>query len=112
MPFINVKTNTPVTASQRESVKSKLGTAIEDLGKTESWLMIGFEPEQSMYFKGSDEPCAFVDVSVFGSSSDSQYKKMTEDVCAVISGKLGISADRIYVKYSGTSQWGWNNMNF
>lgn len=36
MPFINVKTNTPLTASQRESVKSKLGTAIEDLGKTES----------------------------------------------------------------------------
>ena len=25
---------------------------------------------------------------------------------------LGISPDKLYVKYSGSTQWGWNNMNF
>lgn len=86
--------------------------AIENLGKTESWLMVGFNGGIPLYFKGDDAPAAFVDISVFGSSTDAQCEKMTAAVCGIIEKELGIPADRTYVKYSGTSQWGWNNMNF
>lgn len=112
MPFVNVNTNTDISKEQEIAVKSQLGKAIENLGKTESWLMVSFNANKPLYFKGDDSPAAFVDISVFGKSTDEQCEKMTVNVCSIIEKELGIPADRTYVKYSGTSQWGWNNMNF
>ena len=74
--------------------------------------MVVFNGNKPLYFKGDDAPAAFVDISVFGKSTDEQCRIMTESVCSIIEKELGIPADRTYVKYSGTSQWGWNNMNF
>ena len=112
MPFVNVNTNTNISKEQEITVKSQLGKAIENLGKTESWLMVAFNGNMPLYFKGDDAPADFVDISVFGKSTDEQCRIMTESVCSIIEKELGIPAARTYVKYSGTSQWGWNNMNF
>lgn len=112
MPFVNVNTNTEISKEQAIALKAQFGKAIENLGKTESWLMVGFNGGIPLYFKGDDAPAAFVDISVFGSSTDAQCEKMTAAVCGIIEKELGIPADRTYVKYSGISQWGWNNMNF
>lgn len=113
MPFINTNTNVQISAEKREALKSKLGEAITILGKSEDWLMLSFEDNCDMYFKGdSTSPMAFVDVSVFGSSTDDACQKMTKEVCSIYNDVLGIPADKMYVKYSGSTQWGWNNMNF
>ena len=112
MPFVNVNTNTKITKAQEIAVKSEMRKAIENLGKTENWLMVGFNPEMPLYFQGSDAPAAFVDISVFGKSSDAQCEQMTAAVCDIVEKELGISASRTYVKYSGTAQWGWNRSNF
>jgi hypothetical protein len=113
MPFINTNTNVKITDEKRELLKSKLGKAIEILGKSESWLMLSFEDECDMYFKGdASSPMAFVDISVFGHSSDDACEKMTKELCSIFNDILGISPDKLYVKYSGSEQWGWNNMNF
>ena len=112
MPFVNVNTNTSISKEQEIAVKSELGKAIENLGKTESWLMVGFNGSMPLYFKGDDAPAAFVDISVFGKSSDSQCEKMTAAVCEIMEKELNIPASRTYVKYTGTSQWGWNKSHF
>lgn len=113
MPFINTNTNVKMSDSQREQLKSELGRAIANLGKNESWLMLSFEDECDMYFKGdSSKPMAFVDIHVFGQSTDAQCEVMTKDLCRVYNDILGISPENLYVKYAGSSQWGWNNMNF
>ena len=75
--------------------------------------MLNFEDDCKMYFKGeSSSPIAFVDVSVFGKSTSEGCENMTKEVCSVLNRVLAIPADKVYVKYSGTTQWGWNNMNF
>ena len=75
--------------------------------------MLNFEDDCKMYFKGeSSSPIAFVDVSVFGKSTSEGCENMTKEVCSVLNRVLSIPADKVYVKYSGTTQWGWNNMNF
>lgn len=113
MPFINTNTNVQISPENRGILKSKLGEAITILGKSEDWLMLSFEDECDMYFKGdSSSPMAFVDISVFGSSSDEACEKMTKKLCDIYNEVLGISPDKLYVKYSGSTQWGWNNMNF
>jgi phenylpyruvate tautomerase PptA (4-oxalocrotonate tautomerase family) len=113
MPFINVKTNTPVPANKAEAIKAALGQAITAIpGKSEHWLMVGIEPEQLLWFQGSDAPAAMVEVSVFGSASPSACDEMTSRVCSILSDELGIAGNRIYVKYAATDQWGWNGSNF
>lgn len=113
MPFIKTNTNVIITDEKREMLKSELGKAISLLGKSEDWLMLSFEDERKMYFKGEgSSPMAFVDVSVFGRSADEGCENFTKEICKIYKNVLGINADKIYVKFSATAQWGWNNMIF
>lgn len=113
MPFINTKYSCAITPEHEEKIKSALGKAVSVLGKSESWLMVGFEPECSLYFKGQkSEKIAFVEVSLFGSASPSACDKMTGEICGILGEVLGVPADKVYVKYSPTDNWGWNGGNF
>lgn len=113
MPFINVKTNISVPKDKEIAVKAAIGEAITVIpGKSESWLMVGIEPEHILYFKGDDSPAAMVDVSIFGKADPSAFNALTGKLCDILSEQLTIQPSRIYVKYSATPNWGWNGSNF
>lgn len=113
MPFINSKVNISLTEDEKERLKTKLGQAITVIpGKSESWLMVGFEENCSLYFKGkSDGRLAFIEVKVFGSASGSDYDKMTAALCQIYQEILQIAPDHIYIKYEEVEHWGWNGSN-
>jgi 2C-methyl-D-erythritol 2,4-cyclodiphosphate synthase len=37
---------------------------------------------------------------------------MTAKICDALKEVLQIPGDKVYVKYQGTDQWGWNGRNF
>ena len=113
MPYIHVQTNLPVSEPERELIKARLGQAVEALpGKSERWLMVRVEPECALWFAGSDEPAAMVDVSVYGGAPSEAYDALTARVCALLDAVLSLDPSRVYVKYSETPDWGWNGGNF
>ena len=113
MPFINIKANVNVTKEKAESIKSALGNAITAIpGKTEGWLMVGVEGDHTLYFKGTDAPAAMVEVQLYGNASGSAMQTLTGKVTNILTDNLGISADRVYVSYMLTENWGWNGNNF
>ena len=113
MPFINVRTNTAVSDTAEQAMKRQLGQAIEALpGKSEAWLMVNFEPEARLWFAGSDDAAAMVEVSAYGSVADDAADSLTARFCDILAGALGIAENRIYVKYDETPLWGWNGANF
>ena len=113
MPYIELKTNVKIEDSVKADLHKMFGREIELIpGKTEKWLMTAAEGEVSMSFAGSDEPCVFVTVSIFGAASPEAYDALTASLCEKVSAALSIPADRIYVKYEEVSTWGWNGMNF
>ena len=114
MPFINSKISTKITKEQETELKSRLGQAISLIpGKSESWLMLGFEPEYTLYFRGDNtQPMAFVEVSVFGGENPAAFSKLTGAICDIFKEVLGIEPDHVYVKYAAVSNWGWNGDNF
>ena len=114
MPFINSKISTSLTEAQETEIKTRLGQAIQTIpGKSESWLMIGFEPDYKLYFRGSNaEPMAMVEVSVYGSENPSAFSKLTGQICDIFKDVLEIAPDHVYVKYQAVSNWGWNGDNF
>lgn len=113
MPFINTKYSAEITPAQETELKTALAQAITLVGKSESWLMLGFEQNCSLYFRGEkSEKIAYVEVSMYGTPSASACDKLTAEICRIYGEVLGIPADMIYVKYSPTDMWGWNGGNF
>ena len=114
MPFINSKVNIKILPEQETQLKTKLGKAIELIpGKSESWLMLAFEDDCKLYFKGEKSyKIAYVEVKVFGAEDKVAFEKMTASICEIYNEVLGIAPDKIYVKYETVSNWGWNGKNF
>lgn len=113
MPYINVKTNVRISPDKEEAIKKGLGLAITAIpGKSEGWLMVGIEDSFRLYFKGTDEPAAMVEVSLYGSASSNALSTLTSHITGLLYDNLGISTDRIYVSYMCTQDWGWNGSNF
>lgn len=114
MPFINAKISKAITKEQETQIKTMFGEAITTIpGKSENWLMVGLEPEYTLYFRGDDtEPSAFVEVSVFGGANKVAFEKLTAQICDIFQQVLSIAPDHVYVKYEAVSNWGWNGGNF
>lgn len=112
MPLITARVSTEITKEKEISLKSELAKAIELIGKSEGWLMIEFNDNCRLYFKGSDEDCAMIEVDLLGKATDSSYDALTEKLTEIVSGELGIKKDRIYVKYCEFDRWGYNGINF
>ncbi|HEX3038870.1 MAG TPA: phenylpyruvate tautomerase MIF-related protein [Caproiciproducens sp.] len=114
MPCIVTKVNVKITEEKEKVIKEKLGKAIALIpGKSESWLMLSFEDECRLYFKGSkNEGIAFVEIKLFGKASGDAYEKLTAAITGILNEELGISPSQIYVKYEEVSHWGWNGGNF
>ncbi len=114
MPYISTKTTVIINEEKREAIKRKFGKAIELIpGKSESWLMVSFDDNSIMYFKGSNQkPLAFVEVKIFGKASSDAYQKLTKAITEILGEELKIQPDGIYVKYEEVANWGWNGNNF
>lgn len=112
MPFIKIQSNRSITKEEEVKIKSELGRAVTLIGKSEAWLMIRLEGNCSMYFKGSDEPCAISEVMLYGSADNRAYDALTSKITEILSDTLSVSPSRIYIKYDEISTWGYSGSNF
>lgn len=113
MPFIDSKLTVSLSEEKKESIKQKLGRAVALLHKGETYLMVGFQENYTLYLGGKKlEKGAYVEVSLFGRASSSDYSKMTGEICRILSEEAGIPPACVYVTYHGLDDWGWNGSNF
>lgn len=113
MPYIQLKTNTSISKEQETLLKKEMGNVISIIGKSEDWLMLCFEDNQHMYFKGNcEQNMAFLQVMLYGKSSADAYQRLTEKLTQLVHEKLSILPENIYIKYSETAYWGYNSSNF
>ena len=113
MPFIDSKVTVKMTKEKEEAIKTKLGQQIGLLGKPESFLMVGFEDEYSLFMGGDRlERGAYVSVSLFGKASSAAYENMTAAICYIYAEELQIPGNAVYVTYHEVNDWGYNGRNF
>lgn len=113
MPFIHTRTNRPISKETEKKLAQELGQAVALIGKSENWLMLQFEENCRLYFKGdSNIPLAFVNVRLYGKAGSKAYEKLTERITVLLEEALSIPRDGIYVAYEETEHWGWNGSNF
>ncbi len=114
MPNIATKVTVEITPEKEVILKEKLGKAISLLsGKSEAWLMLSFEDNCRIWFKGDNSrPSAFVEVQVLGKINPAESEKLSAEICSAFEAELSIPKDRTYIKYEEIDQWGWNGGNF
>ena len=113
MPFIDTKITVKISAQQKEEIKTELGKLIETLNKTETWLMVGMEDSYDLWFGGRKlDKGAYVAVSLLGDAPKDLYDRLTGQICDLMSRKLGIPGNAVYVTYHPVRDWGWNGRNF
>ncbi|AWK51833.1 hypothetical protein DIC82_12755 [Clostridium beijerinckii] len=114
MPFIGSKITVKISKEKEEIVKKRLGEAIKLIpGKSETFLMIGFEDEYTLYLGGEKlDKGAFIEVKIFGKASKEAFSVLTKEICSIYEEELQIPQDKIYVKYEEVENWGWNGSNF
>lgn len=113
MPYINSKVTVKLSKEQEETIKKKLGKAIELIpGKSENWLMLGFEDENSLYFRGQAfEKIAYVEVKLYGKADNAAYDQLTAAICKIFEEVLQIPSNQIYITYQEVGTWGHNGVN-
>lgn len=113
MPFINTRTSAEISKEQEILLKEKMGKAISLIGKSESWLMLNFEDNCRLYFKGDNSKnMAIIEVALFGKANNSQYDALTEKLTQEVSEVLKIDPSNVYIKYEEVEHWGYNGFNF
>jgi len=114
MPYIDSKVSVSISPVQEAELKQKLGEAISVVpGKSEAWLMCGFEDNYHLYFRGDNSaPMAFVDVKIYGGEQPEAFRDLTAEITRIFGEVLNIAPDHIYVAYRGVDNWGWNGNNF
>lgn len=75
--------------------------------------MIDLERNKTIFFKGTNEDAAMIEVKVYGKPLNGELlNDFTNEVTNIISKILNISPSRIYVSYLFTEVWGYNGENF
>ena len=111
MPLINVKTNMSEVQAPDVLLKKLSAALASATGKPESYVMTLLDSGVPMTFAGSEEPCAYVEIKSIGSLTP---PAMSDQFCELIKTSLGISKDRIYIKFDDVNapDWGWNGRTF
>ncbi len=110
MPLLNISTNAKI--KNQQTLLAKSSDFISSLtGKPENFIMVKFSDSLSMYFAGTDELCAFIEIKSIGALVPS---KMSNPICEFFSSELEIPKERIYVFYQDVdpNQWAWNSRTF
>ena len=114
MPYIDSKVTIALSEDEKEHLKKELGKIVNNIpGKSERYLMVGFQDNYSLYFRGEKlDYGAFVEVKLFGGVTEDSLKKVTSDICHLYEKELNIPSRAIYVKFEEVDNWGWNGKNF
>ena len=110
MPLLNISTNKNIKNEQM--LLGKSSDFISALtGKPEKFVMVKLSDSLPMYFAGTDESCAFIEIKSIGSLVPSE---MSKPICEFFSIELEIPKDRIYIFFQdvNSNQWAWNSSTF
>ncbi|MBE6472287.1 MAG: hypothetical protein E7Z99_01715 [Coriobacteriaceae bacterium] len=106
MPFVVTRANVPISTEQEVALKERLGRAIVHVpDKSEAGLLLAFEGGAHLWAAGGDEPCAYVEASVFANDGHAGYEALSADAAQALQDVLGIPPERVYVRFSDIPVW-------
>jgi len=113
MPFIISKVSQKISKDEERALKERLGKAIELVpGKSEEYLLLGFEDGCRLYLGGDDSaPLAYIQANIFGNEGHFGYDAFSREVAKIFHEVLKIPEERVYISYTDIPDWSVDGMN-
>ena len=115
MPFLRVKTNQEMATSEAETafMQEASSRVAELLDKPERYCMVAFEPGEAMFFAGTDEPCAHVELASLDLPEE-ETEDYSKSLCDFLEYRLDVGSERIYIRFDNVERgmWGTNRTTF
>ena len=114
MPYLNIQTNQEIDAGAQQALLKKASTLVaEQLGKSENYVMVTMDPPRPMFFAGSDEPTAYLELKSIGLPA-SATTQLSNALCKMVSENLSVAQNRVYIEFADAERhmWGWNGATF
>jgi hypothetical protein len=107
MPYLSVRTATPLTAAQIDTLQKELGELISVIpGKNIDNCMIDLTGGCNLFMGGKPLNGAFADLRLMGPAPDDTKDTFVNKFCALLDKHLGIPDKNIYVNLLEQNQWG------
>ncbi len=112
MPYLHIHTNVAVD-SHTDFLACCSREAASALGKPEGYVMVELSDGRSMFFAGSDQPLAFIELKSFG-LSPADTANISENLSKLIHQQLEIDISRIYIEFEAPERamFGWKGGTF
>jgi len=114
MPLLKLETTVVVPEDKRKALLASLSTAVAGtIGKPEQYVMVTVT-QAAMLMSGKPGNAALVDIRSIGGLSGDVNRKLSQQICKLLTDSLGVSPDRVYVNFTDVqaSDWGWNGTTF
>jgi phenylpyruvate tautomerase PptA (4-oxalocrotonate tautomerase family) len=84
------------------------------IGKPEQYVMAGVQDKVEMTMSGEATSAALVSVKSIGGLSSQVNKKLSAEICQILSEELGIASECIYITFEElpATHWGWKADTF
>ena len=114
MPLLKLETTVVLSEDKRKSLLASLSKAVADAtGKPEQYVMVTIS-QAAIVMSGKSGDAAFVDIRGIGGLSGEVNRKLSQQVCKLLTDSVGVPADRIYLNFTeiDAGNWGWNGSTF
>lgn len=114
MPYLKITASKSIKPEDKHAtLKAASRMVANELGKPEQYMMVSLEAPVQMFFAGTEEPAAFLELRGIG-LPESKAGRLTELLCQLVESHLGIRKDRIYINFADVAadMWGWNGETF
>ncbi len=114
MPLLKLETTIALSEEKQRSLLAALSKAVAGaIGKPEQYVMVSAS-RCGMLMAGKPGEAAFVDIRSIGGLTIDVNRKLSRDLCKILTESLGVPADRIYLNFGDVeaANWGWNGSTF
>lgn len=108
--LVSVELNEP---KKKELLAGLSKVMVEVTGKPEPYVMVTLE-KGDILMGAQPGPAAFVDVRGIGGADGETNKRLSEQICKLLTESLSIEQARVYITFTDVSaaNWGWNGATF
>ncbi|UJR08294.1 hypothetical protein I4U23_012565 [Adineta vaga] len=113
MPYLTVQTNIAENQITDEFLKQLSVKVAETVGKPEQYVVIHVSGGQKLFFAGTNDPAAIMELASIGLSAN-QTATISKEIMNFFEEKLSIKTTRIYIKFTNMpgNMMGWNKTTF
>ncbi|KAJ8286452.1 hypothetical protein GJAV_G00039400 [Gymnothorax javanicus] len=106
MPFIELESNLPASKFTDDFLKKLCATTAATLQKPEERMNLAVKSGMPMLMAGSTAPCVMMCVSAIGVTDTAEKnKEHSAKIFQFLTGELGLSEDRIVIRFYPLESW-------